>query len=138
MSIILACDTKNRSSGQQNRSNITTNTFKNTKKAQLLNIALRYRKPRGNATTPAHYPEISYQHYKPIYYEALDSIVNAIKDRFDQPTFKFFTQADQLFLKAVGKQDVTGELKVMETHFKGDYDTDSLTSELQLLPTIFE
>ena len=52
--------------------------------------------------------------------------------------FKLFTQAEQLFLKVRGRQDVTGELKVMETHFKGDYDADSLTSELQLLPTIFE
>ena len=43
-----------------------------------------------------------------------------------------------MFLKAVGKQDVTDESKVLETHFKGDYDADSLTSELQLLPTIFE
>ena len=41
-------------------------------------------------------------------------------------------------MKAVGKQDVTDELKVLKTHFKGDYDVDSLTSELQLLPTIFK
>ena len=67
------------------------------------------------ATASAHYPESPYEHHKPIYYEALDSIVNAIKDSFDQPTFKLFTQAEQLFLKAVGKQDVTDELKVLVT-----------------------
>ena len=75
---------------------------------------------------------------KSIYYEALDSIVNAIKDRFDQPTFKLFTQVEQFILKAVGKQGLTDELEVLETHFKDDYDADSLTLELQLLPTIIE
>ena len=55
------------------------------------------------ATAAAYYAENLYDHYKPIYYEVLDSIVNAIKDRSEQPTFKLLTQADQLFLKAVGK-----------------------------------
>ena len=58
-------------------------------------------------------------------------------DKIDQPTFKLFTQAEQLFLKVVGEQDVTDELKALETIFKGDYDADPLTSEFQLLPTIF-
>ena len=89
-------------------------------------------------TAAGYYPENPYDYYKPIYYEALDSIVNAIKDRFDQPTFKLFTQAGQLFLKAVGKQDVTDELKVLKIYFKGDYDIHSFTSELQILPTIFD
>ena len=89
------------------------------------------------ATAAAHYLENPYEYYKFIYYEALDSIAHAIKDRFNQPTSKLFTQAEQLFLNAVGKQDVTHELKVLDAHFKGDYDVDSLTSELQLLPMIF-
>ena len=38
----------------------------------------------------------------------------------------------------MGKQDVIDELKVLEIYFIGDYDADSLTSELQLLPPIFE
>ena len=75
-----------------------------------------------------HYPQNPYEYYKPIYYEALNSIVNAIKDRFDQPTFKLFTQAEQLFLKSVAKQDVRDKLKVLV----------SLTSEYHLLPEIFE
>ena len=51
----------------------------------------------------ARYQENPYDYYKFIYYEALNSVVNAIKDNFDQPTFKLFTQAEQLFLKVVGK-----------------------------------
>ena len=99
---------------------------------------LHYVTRNPEATAAADFPENLYKHYKPIYHQALDSAVNTIKDRFDQPTFKLFTQAEELFFKAVSKQDVTEELKVLETYFKGDYDTDSHISELQLLPTIFE
>ena len=77
-------------------------------------------------------------HFKQIYFEALDAIVNTINDRFDQPVFELFSQVEQLFLKSVKKQDVTDELKMVEKHFKNDYDEESLIAELQLLPTIFE
>ena len=89
---------------------------------------LHYVTGNPEATPAVHYPQNPYEHYKPIYYEALNSFVNAIKDRFDQPTFKLFTQAEQLFLKSVAKQDVRDKLKVLV----------SLTSEYQLLPEIFE
>ena len=56
--------------------------------------------------------------------------LNAIKDRLDQPTFQLFTQAELLFLKVMGKQDVTDELKVLEIYFKSDTDADLLISEL--------
>ena len=71
--------------------------------------------PLGNpkATAAAHYPENTYKYYEPIYYKAFDSIVNTIKDTFVQPTFKLFSQAENLFLKAMGKQDVTDALKVL-------------------------
>ena len=99
---------------------------------------LHYVTGNREKTAGTHYPENPNEHHKPIYYEVLDSTVNVIKDKFAQPTFKLFTQAEQLFLKVAGKQDVTDELKVLETHFKGDYDADSLISQLQQLPTISE
>ena len=71
---------------------------------------------------------------KLIYYKALDSFISTIQDRFDQPTFKLFAQVEQLFLKAVVKQDVTDGLKLFENHLEGD-DVDLLTAEL---PTILE
>ena len=91
-------------------------------------------KPAGEA----YHPEKAYDHFKQIYFEAPDGIVNAINDRFDQPAFELFSQVEQLFLKSVKKQDVTDELKIVEKHFKNDYDEESLITELQLLPTIFE
>ena len=99
---------------------------------------LQYVEGNPKPTGEAYHPENAYDHFKQIYFEALDAIVNAINDRFDQPAFELFSQVEQLFLKSVKKQDVTDELKMVEKHFKNDYDEESFIAELQLLPTIFE
>ena len=91
-------------------------------------------KPTGEA----YHPENAYDHFKQIYFEVLDAIANAINDRFDQPAAELFSQVEILFLESVKRQDVTDELKMVEKHFKNDYDEESLIAELQLLPTIFE
>ena len=101
-------------------------------------LVLHYVRGYPEATATAHYPKNLYEHYKPIYFDALDSTINVIKNRFHQPTFMLFTEAEQLLLKAVSKQDVIDEVKVLEPHFKCHYDANSLTLELQPLPTIFE
>ena len=99
---------------------------------------LQYVEGNPKPTGEAHHPENAYDHFKQIYFEALDAIVNAINDRFDQPAFELLSQVEQLFLKSIKKQDVTDELKMIEKHFKNDYDEESFIAELQLLPTIFE
>ena len=99
---------------------------------------LQYVKGNPKPTGEAHHPENAYDHFKQIFFEALDATVNAINDRFDQPAFELFSQVEQLFLKSVKKKDATHELKMVEKHFKDDYDEESLIAELQLLPTIFE
>ena len=75
---------------------------------------LHYVRGYPEATATAYYPKNLYEHYKPIYFDALNSTINVIKDRFHHR----FTQAEQLFLKAVSKQDVRDEVKVLEPHFK--------------------
>ena len=47
------------------------------------------------------------QHY---YFEALDLAVNCIRDRFDQPGYKVYSNLEQLLLKAIKEKDVTTEL----------------------------
>ena len=99
---------------------------------------LQYVEGNPKPTGEAYHRENAYDHLKQIHFEALDAIVNAINDKFDQPAFELFSQVEQLFLKSVKKQDVTDELKMVEKHFKNDYDEESLIAELKLLPTIFE
>ena len=99
---------------------------------------LQYVKGNPKPTGGAYHPENAYDHFKQMFFQALDATVNAINDRFDQPGFELFSQVEQLFLKSVKKKDVTDELAMVEKHFKNDYDEESLIAELQLLPTIFE
>ena len=83
-----------------------------------------------------YHPENASDHFKAIYNEAIDAIVNSICDRFEQPGFKTFGQVDQLFLKAIKKESFEDEMKVIEQNFNGDYDPDSLQSELAFLSTM--
>ena len=55
--------------------------------------ALPRKRRNSEATAAVHHPE---NPYKRIYYEPLDSFFNAIKEIFDQSTFKLFTQSNCL------------------------------------------
>ena len=92
------------------------------RKGKRPNYSIRhYYAPENPNAAEAYQPESPFDYYKPIYYEALDSVVNAIKDRFNQPAFQLFSKVEQLLLL-----------------LEGDYDEDSINAELQLLPTIFK
>ena len=50
-------------------------------------------------------------HYRRIYYEALDLIIESINERFDQPGYGLYSNLEQLLLKAVRHEDYKEELK---------------------------
>ena len=85
----------------------------------------------------AYYPKTADDYFKPIYFEALDPIINAIEDRFEQPPFKKFMNFEELLLKAIHKTDLK-ELKVLESDFHRDFNRNQIESELHLIPTIFK
>ncbi|XP_057290813.1 zinc finger MYM-type protein 1-like [Hydractinia symbiolongicarpus] len=88
-----------------------------------------------SSTGEAYYP--AHAHYKAIYFEAIDVIVSAIKERFEQPAFKVFTEVEQLLLKSISKTPAEEEMKTVNASFCDDFDDQSLLCELKLLPTIF-
>ena len=75
------------------------------------------------------YPETVVDHFKPMYMEAIDGIINSIKDRFKQPGIKVFDQVEQLFVKLIRKDSVVNEFDTLQANFKGDYDRNSLMAE---------
>ena len=91
----------------------------------------------GHKSTELHHPETAHAYFKAIYNEAIDTIINSLQDKFEQPGFKVFGQVEQLFLKSVNKEDHSDEIVTVESAFRGDYDHDSLITKLQLLPAIF-
>ena len=85
-----------------------------------------------------YHPNSPVNHFKQIYFDALDNIINAIKDRFDQPGYQIFQDVEQLLLKAISKESYGDELRRISERYSGDFDSLVISSELDLLPTIFE
>ena len=52
-----------------------------------------------DGTAPATFPETVEDHYRALYFEALDLITSCIPDRFDQPGYKTYGQVEALLLK---------------------------------------
>ena len=100
----------------------------------IIQYVVGYEGPASNA----HYPETTEKYFKQMYFEALDAVVNAMEDHFEQPALKKFMNVEQLFLKTINNQDASAELKAVKTDFDGDFNADQLESELHLIPTIFK
>ena len=57
----------------------------------------------SNAET-YHFPSIPKDHYRQIYFQALDTATNCIKERFGQPDFQKYVLLQEMFLKAIKGQ----------------------------------
>lgn len=79
------------------------------------------------------YPETSEAYYRPIYFEALDFIVSAITDRFDQRDYRIYAKSEQLLLKASNGDDFTDELEVVSQFYGADFEPDTLKMQLTTL-----
>ena len=69
----------------------------------------------------SHQPLSVDEHCRRIYYEAIDLVTNAIRQRFDQPGFKAYCIMEALLLNALKPgTDVTDELKYMSEKYADD------------------
>ena len=84
----------------------------------------------------AHYPTTPEEHYRTIYYEAIDSVVQAVMTRFDQESFKAFSALEQLLLKGIENKPYDEELTQLKTIYGNDVDTALLPTELEVLKTL--
>ena len=75
--------------------------------------------------------------YRKYYFEALDTVINCIKDRFDQPDFLTYSLLEQLLLKAAKSKSYNQELVGVLQVFQGDFDETKLTSQLQMFSVNF-
>ena len=78
-----------------------------------------------------YFPSSSKKHYRAIFFEVLDLIINSIQRRFDQPSFKVFLNLESLLIQAAaptGNIDVPTLASLQEMH--GDeIDMDALEVE---------
>ena len=75
-------------------------------------------------------------HYRAIYYEALDLVIMGITERFDQPGYKVYQNIENLILKVCQGNQFEDELDFVCTHYQDDIDKYQLQSQLPLLQSL--
>ena len=91
---------------------------------------------------PARYNDGEDQHhhkdvellYRQLYYDAYGYVISGIKNRFDQPDFKLYSDMQNLLLKAANSQKYLEECNIICEIYKDDLDAFSLQAQLKLLP----
>ena len=70
-------------------------------------------------------------------FEALDLVINAIQDRFDQPGYKMCKNLQEILLKAANGHDYSTEIQTVTDFYGDDFDPVQLRTQLQLLTQRF-
>ena len=96
-------------------------------------IALLEKVPKrlDDGTAAHEYPATAEDHFKQIYYEALDLIISCITDRFDQPGYRIYNKVQDLILKAAKQQDYQTELDFIIDYYGDDFDAALLKTHLE-------
>ena len=69
---------------------------------------------------PPEFHSTAKEFYQPIYYEALDLLVQTIWDRFDQPRYRVYQCLENLLLKAAKQDKFSEELKLAVITYESD------------------
>ena len=75
-------------------------------------------------------------HYRAVFYEALDLVTMGITERFDQPGYKIYQNVEDLILKACQGKQCEEELDFVCTHYKVDVNKYQLQSQLPLVQSL--
>ena len=87
----------------------------------------------GSAPT---FPDTVQQHYRVVYFEALDLITSCISDRFNQPGYKTYAKVQVLLLKAAMSQVYEEELSFVKSFYGSDFDSLQLETSWNLCSTL--
>lgn len=90
----------------------------------------------GNA--PAEFHAEVKAHYRQVYYESIDHLVNAISDRYDSPDFNLYMQSEQLLLKCVKKLNYQSEFETVTEFYGDDFNKANLRLQLESLAANFD
>ena len=84
-------------------------------------------------TSEGSHPTTIIDHYRRIYYEALDLVVQGITDRFQQPGYQIYCNLEDLLLKVCRAQDYEAELDAVCNFYSKDVKKFDLQAQLPLL-----
>lgn len=91
---------------------------------------------REGAAEPEYFPDAKTM-CRQEYFEALDLIINAIKDRFSQPGFQIYCNLQDLLLLALSGKDWEPAFASVTSFYKDDIDADQLRLHVQTLCASF-
>ncbi|CAB4030796.1 zinc finger MYM-type 1-like [Paramuricea clavata] len=84
------------------------------------------------------YPKTSEDLYRKICYEALDLIVSAINERFDQPSFKAYAKLEALLLKSLKSEDISYEMAFVKEVYHQDIKVEFLIPQLEIFKVLMK
>lgn len=73
--------------------------------------------------------------YRRVYFEAVDLLVQAIQDRFNQRGYLMYCCMETLLYKTIKKKDYNDELKMVLDTYKDDLNSYNLDTQLKILST---
>ena len=95
----------------------------------------KYRSPSRFevGSSSGHFHTTVEDHYRAVYYEVLDLVVEGIKDRFNQRGYSVFQHLEELLLKTCKGESTAAELDYVCTFYGNDIDRQQLDSQLPML-----
>lgn len=89
----------------------------------------------GSSST---FPESVEDHYRRVYFEALDLIVSCTEDRFNQSGYRTLRNVQELLLKAASGEPFEEELRFVITFNGSDFDALLLPTQLEIFSQNFQ
>ena len=85
-----------------------------------------------------HFPETPKDHYRRIYFNAIDTVTQYITARLEQEGFKFYVNIQELLLTSFASEPCDTELAEVLKMYSEDLDSFKLNGQLLLLPQTAE
>ena len=73
-----------------------------------------------------------------IYFEKFDTLIACIKSRFNQEGYKVLRHIEELLLRASNEDSWEDQIEFVANFYHDDLNRDVLSTQLQLMPTLFE
>ncbi|XP_070188918.1 zinc finger MYM-type protein 1-like [Littorina saxatilis] len=87
----------------------------------------------GDAPASHHFPSSVEDHYRMIYFEAIDVLASCLKDRFAQDDFEMYATLEQVLLKGAKGESFEIELAKCSDFYGADFNVPNLRAQLQTL-----
>ena len=99
-----------------------------------------YNVTRRSKSSEPYHPLTQKEHYKQIYFEVLDVMINSVKEKFSQPSYNIFASLKSLLLKTINHPEQSDEelKKSVAELYKDEIDLTALNVESNIFRAIMK